>query len=137
MPNTGTIEDRLAIRELIERYCDGVTQRDADIWGSTWAQDSVWSLPVVPGMEAVTGKDMIVAAWLEAMKLFPFVFMSSSIGFIRIEGDRAYVRSYTSEVADTADGKMLRPRGQYDDVVVKQNGQWLFEKRVFNVLHGE
>ena len=38
-------EDQLEIRALLERYCDGVNQRDAEIWGSTWANDAVWELP--------------------------------------------------------------------------------------------
>ena len=35
------------------------------------------------------------------------------------------------------DGTELRPRGQYDDVVVKQGGRWLFQRRSFQALHGE
>ena len=35
------IEEKLAIRELLDRYCDGVNQRDADIWGSTWSELSL------------------------------------------------------------------------------------------------
>ena len=64
-------EDQLAIRALLERYCDGVNQRDADIWGSTWAEDAVWELPHLD-MEGITGGDNIIAAWLQAMELFSF-----------------------------------------------------------------
>ena len=38
-------EEKLAIRELLDRYCDGVNQRDAEIWGSTWSKDAVWEIP--------------------------------------------------------------------------------------------
>jgi ketosteroid isomerase-like protein len=137
MSFTGSIEDRLAIRELLDCYADGVNQRDADCWGSTWAEQSVWKLPVVPGMENVTGKANIVAAWKSSMELFPFVFMAISVGHIAIDGDKATVRSYTSEVAKMQDGTELRPRGQYDDIVVKINGQWLFQERSFQSLFGE
>ena len=34
-------EEKLAIRELLDRYCDGVNQRDADIWGSTWSENAM------------------------------------------------------------------------------------------------
>ena len=60
-----------------------------------------------------------------------------AIKAIRIEGDVAHVRSYTSEVAVMQAGTELRPRGQYDDVVVKQGGRWLFQRRSFQALHGE
>ena len=100
-------EDQLAIRALLERYCDGVNQRDADIWGSTWAEDAVWELPHLD-MEGITGRDNIIAAWLQAMELFPFVNMMAHPGYIRDWG-RATMRSYTSEVAVMQDGTQIEP----------------------------
>lgn len=137
MKNTGSVEDRLAIRELLEHYADAVNQRDADAWGATWADDSEWNLTVVPGMESVKGKAAIVAGWVESMKLFPFVHMVCSPGRINVEGDRATMRSYTAEVAIMQNGEELRPRGQYDDELVKIAGEWLFKRRAFKSLHGE
>ena len=137
MPYTGTIEDRLAIRELLESYCDAVNQRDAAAWGATWAEESIWNLSVIPGMEDVVGRDNIVAAWIEAMKLFPFVNMMCVPGRIEIDGNQAEVRSYTAEVATTTDGADIRPRGRYEDICVKQDGKWLFARRTFVALHGE
>lgn len=137
MPFTGSIEDRLAIRELLDRYADAVNRRDADAWKATWAEDSVWNLSVIEGMEDVVGRDNIVAAWTEAMQRFPFVNMMFVPGHIAVDGHRATVRSYTSEVATTSDGAVIRPRGRYDDVCIKQNGEWLFARRTFHSLHGE
>jgi len=137
MTMPGTVEDRLAIRELLDRYADGVNQRDGEIWGSTWHEDAEWNLPVVPGYESVKGRAAIVEAWTNSMKLFPFVHMMCSVGQMRFDGDTCTMRSYTSEVAEMQDGTVIRPRGQYDDVVVKQDGQWRFAKRAFQVLHGE
>ena len=127
--------DRLAIRELLECYCDGVNQRDADLWGSTWVQNAVWELPHL-NIE-VQGRDDIVASWIQAMQQFPFVNMMAMPGFISVEGDRAMMRSYTDEVAVTQDGTEIRPRGQYDDECVKVSGEWKFSRRTFKVLHGE
>ena len=67
-------DDCAAIRALLERYCEGVNQRDAEVWGSTWAEDAVWELPHLD-MEGLQGREAIVAAWLEAMKMFPFSLM--------------------------------------------------------------
>ena len=129
-------DEQQAIRALLERYCDGVYQRDAETWGSTWAEDAIWELPHLD-MDGLKGRETIVAAWLEAMKMFPFVNMMAMPGVIKVEGDRATMRSYTDEVAVTQDGTELRPRGQYDDECVKVAGEWKFSRRVFSVLHGE
>ena len=129
-------DEQQAIRALLERYCDGVNQRDAETWGSTWAEDAIWELPHLD-MDGLKGRETIVAAWLEAMKMFPFVNMMAMPGVIKVEGDRATMRSYTDEVAVTQDGTELRPRGQDDDECVKVAGEWKFSRRVFSVLHGE
>ena len=128
--------DRLATRELLERYCDGVNQRDAEIWGSTWAEDSIWELPHLE-MEGLRGRDNIVAAWSEAMKLFPFVNMLAQPAYINIAGDRATMRSYTTEVAVMQDGTEIRPLGEYYDECVREDGVWKFSMRKFRVMHGE
>ena len=137
MSTTGTTADRLAIRELLDRYADGVNQRDVEIWRSVWAEKSEWNLPVVPGYESVKGKANIVAAWEASMKLYPFVNMMCSVGQMNFAGKRCLMRSYTAEVAEMADGAVIRPRGQYDDIVVKKKGKWLFKQRSFTPLHGE
>ena len=49
-------EDQLEIRALLERYCDGVNQRDAAIWGSTWADNAIWELPHLD-MAGITGRE--------------------------------------------------------------------------------
>ena len=137
MSFSGPIEDRLAILELMDIYADAVNQRDAELWGSTWAEGSSWKLPVIPGMENVAGKENIVAAWNAGMAMFPFIFMSISVGDIQVDGDTATARAYTTEVGTTLDGTEIRPRGQYDDKLIKVDGEWLFIERIFNSLYGE
>ena len=42
MTGSNNIENKLAIREILDRYCDGVNQRDSEIWGSTWSKNAIW-----------------------------------------------------------------------------------------------
>ncbi|MEM1189449.1 MAG: nuclear transport factor 2 family protein [Pseudomonadota bacterium] len=128
--------DQIQIRALLDRYCDGVNQRDEEIWGSTWAADGLWELPHLE-VEGIRGREAIVATWIETMKLFPFVNMMAQPGFISVNGDRATMRSYTTEVAVMQDGTEIRPRGEYHDECVRENGEWKFSLRKFRVLHGE
>ena len=131
---TGPAEDRLAIRELLETYADAVTRCDAAAWGATWAEDAEWSLPDYPEIGTTSGREAIVAMWVEAMKHYPCIIFQAWPGSIEIDGDRATVVSYTSEVYDQ-DGVTKRDRGVYHDMCVKENGQWLFQHRTFKNIH--
>jgi ketosteroid isomerase-like protein len=134
MPFTGPVEDRLAIRELLEAYADAVTRCDAGDWGATWAEDAHWSLPDYPEIGTTNGRAAIVAMWIEAMKAYPGIMFEAWPGSIDVDGDRAVVRSYTSEVYDQ-DGQTKRDRGRYEDVCVKLDGKWLFASRSFRNIH--
>ena len=131
---TGPAEDRLAIRELLETYADAVTRCDAAAWGAVWAEDAEWSLPDYPEIGTTSGRAAIVAMWVEAMKHYPGIIFQAWPGSIEIDGDRATVVSYTSEVYDQ-DGVTKRDRGVYHDMCVKENGQWLFQHRTFKNIH--
>lgn len=134
MPYTGPMEDRIAIRELIETYADAVTQLNAEVWGSTWADDGHWTMPDYPEFPPQTGRKDIVALWVEAMKGFPGIMFEAWPGSIEVIGNRAKVRCYTSEIYDQ-DGKTIRDRGQYDDECVKIDGRWFFSRRSFRNIH--
>ncbi|RME62040.1 MAG: nuclear transport factor 2 family protein [Alphaproteobacteria bacterium] len=131
----GPLEDRVAIREVIEAYGDAVTQVDGEVWASLWAEDSKWELPDLPELGTMVGKKQIVENWHAAMKNYPGLVFIATPGMIKVKGDQALARVYTSEVYDDADGKTHRVRGQYDDTLVKQDGRWLIKHRVFRVLH--
>lgn len=134
MPYTGSIEDRLAIRELLESYADAVVRCDPVAWGALWSEDSEWSLPDYPEIGTTHGREAIVAMWIEAMKAYPGILFQAWPGSIEVTGDHAIVRSYTSEVFDQ-DGITMRDQGVYDDVCVKREGQWLFKSRTFRNVH--
>lgn len=134
MPFTGPFEDRLAIRELLETYADAVTRRDAEAWGATWAEDAQWSLPDYPELGTTIGRVAIVAMWLEAMKSFPGIMFEVWPGSIEVSGNRATMRSYTSEVYDR-DCITMRDRGVYEDSCVKIGGRWFFSSRSFRNIH--
>jgi ketosteroid isomerase-like protein len=135
MPFSGPFEDRFAIHELVISYGDAVTRRDADDWISNWADDAVWKLPAVPGMERVEGKEAILKAWLEAMPGWPKQVNIQTAASIEVDGDTAHGHSYTRELNTDASGKIERWTNRYDDEWVKIDGRWLFKSRSLEVLH--
>jgi uncharacterized protein (TIGR02246 family) len=131
MPFEGSLEDRIAIRELIESYGDAVFRRDEAAWAANWAEESVWTLAGV----GVKGKANIVALWKGAMAGFSTVTFFANPGAIRVNGDSAEVRVYTLEFLVETGGKSRRVVGQYDDRLVKENGAWLFQARSYRILN--
>ena len=132
----GAAEDRLAIRERIESYSDAVFRHDADAWIANWAEDGVWHLPAL-GLD-LTGRPAIRGAWEQAMSAFAMAGFFAVPGAIEINDDMATARSYTQEILVAKDGGGVRKIvGAYDDTLVKRDGQWLFTRRAYNVLHDE
>ena len=142
MSFTGPLEDRLAIRELMNTHAHGVMTRDAGLWGSIWAEDAVWELPEYPDLGAFEGKATIVAAWVESMKAYglndmtkPMVYFMEP-GSIVVDGERATAVAWTHELYQhPATGKLVRGTGRYDDVLEKRGGQWLFVHRAYRIIH--
>jgi len=127
---SGSVEDRLAIRELNDTYGDGVVRVDADTWSSVWADDAHWNLMG----HTVDGKDAIVGFWQQAMGGFDAVSFSCVPASIEIDGDVATSRVQTQEIMRMADGTTRVVGGLYDDKLKKIDGKWLFTSRVFKII---
>jgi uncharacterized protein (TIGR02246 family) len=135
MAFTGSLEDRLEIRDLIDTYADATNLRDAAIWGSLFAEDASWSLPDFPEYGDTVGKHAIVAKWKSAIEQHPGLVYIATPGAIEVDGDTATARIYTSEVYTGQDGVAIRRRGRYDDTLVKRDGRWLIATHRFRTLH--
>jgi hypothetical protein len=142
MTFSGPFEDRILIREAMETYAHGVMTRDADIWGSVWADEAYWALPEYPDLGGYDGKEAIVSGWVESMKHYgldnctkPMIYVMTP-GAIAVIGDRATAVAYTSEIYDDPQtGKTIRARGRYDDELAKVDGRWLFTRREYRITH--
>jgi hypothetical protein len=144
MAFTGPIEDRTAIRELMDTHAHGVMSRDADIWGSIWAEDAQWELPEYPDLGVFTGKDVIVSGWVESMKHYgldnctrPMIYFMQP-GSIEVDGDEASAVAYTIEIYDDpATGQRTRTTGRYDDKLRRIDGAWKFTYRAYRSIFND
>ncbi|RVT43274.1 nuclear transport factor 2 family protein [Sphingobium algorifonticola] len=133
---TGPLEDRIAIREVLESYADAVNRVDEALWASLWVEDCHWDLSHYPELGIVSGKDAVVALWAGAMPHYPKLSFMVMPGMIRVDGDRAEVRAYISEIYEEPGTlKDKRARACYNDVFVKRDGQWLIQSRSFTIIH--
>jgi len=134
MISSGPVEDRLAIRELVESYNDAVMRFDGQAWKENWREDATWALP---GAGDITGRDNVFAVWEQAMSGFSFVGFFASAGPIVIEGDTATGTWYQQEFLQQKDGVKRSITGKYDDEYVKVDGRWYFQKRNYDILNAE
>ncbi len=127
------LSDRIAIRELTERYTMGVTCRDWQAVASCYHADATWRAPQV-GME-FEGRDALVSGIRASVEANPFQLqMQHALVIDSLTADRATARSILHEVlkasADEPGSSFL---GIYNDVVTKPDGVWKFESRRFDI----
>jgi hypothetical protein len=128
----GSVEDRLAIRELIENFTVGVMHGNADLWMSCWAEGGSWSLPSLP--EPVKGKDNLRTTFSSKTGYFKFMSMLQFPHGTVFNGNTAKGRAYGQEIIIKNDNGIKMAVGFFDDEYVKQDGRWYFQSRVFNVV---
>lgn len=128
----GSIEDRLAIRELIEAFCAAVIRIDADRFASTFAEDGVWVLPSVP--EGTRGRDNIRKVFGEKLAYVEHIHMTGFPDELVFDGDRATGKTYCRELIYTKDGDNKVLIGCFHDAYVKCDGDWLFQSRDYEVV---
>ena len=126
---TGPLEDRIAIRELHDQYCDATMSRDMAMWGATWAEDGEW---VLSG-GVIKGREKVVATAKKAVDSYSAGLFFRNLGRTHIDGDRATGRSYQVELFFFADGPAWFLT-YYDDEYRKIDGRWLFQKRTLSVM---
>jgi len=130
--SSGPVEDRLSLRELTETFAVAAMRVDADMFGSTWADDGVWKLPSMP--EPTRGKTKIVEAFIKVMGYVDLMSMISFPAELVIEGERARGKAYCRELIFTKTGEQKIVLGCYHDTFVKRGGRWYFESRSYEVM---
>jgi uncharacterized protein (TIGR02246 family) len=134
---SGPLEDRIAIRELLETFADATAREDVELLATCWVDDSVWVTP--QGREE--GKESIVASWekyTEAYRRGTGVIYRATFyqpAAIRIDGDTATGTTYFSVVTFTDQG--VAPNvfaGAYAEEYAKVDGRWRFRSRQYQPI---
>lgn len=132
MEFSGALEDRIAIRELIDTYNSAVIHKDTQRWRSTWADRSSWLLM---GNE-VSGIDNIVTTWEAAMKQFSFVSFMGTPGSHKLGDQQGTGTVHVAETLVDLDKQQRNIFGLYNDEYVKnKHGKWQFARRDYQILY--
>ena len=92
---TGQFEDRVAIRELCDQYCDGVMSKDMEMWGNTWAERCEW---VRFGQVFARDRAAVVAEAKKMLDGYTSGTFFCNIGRTHVNGEHATGRVYHVEV---------------------------------------
>lgn len=131
MAFTGSIEDRLAVRELFDAYADASSRMDRIAFLACWTEDASWWTHYFD----VSGKAAIAATYDGLMGNVETVSFIGQLGACEIDGDRAICRSHALERLVFKEGAgNHRLTGCYEDELRKVDGQWRFARRVYKVM---
>lgn len=130
------LRDRLAIEEVLVRYCDAIDGRDLALLDRVFTPEAVLDYTASGGP-----RDRLPAVreWL-GRALAPFELIQHVIGNVRVEleGDRARSRAYFTNpmgVAGRGRGVNFLCGGIYHDVLVRTAEGWRIAERVNEELY--
>ena len=124
---SATLEDRLALRELADRYARAVDRRDWTLAATLFTEDCVLH---GPGYELV-GREKILAG-LRLIDRYSATQHSVHNQLVEVDGDRASGETYcTAHHVYARDGRphMLDWGIRYQDRCVRERGAWRYARR--------
>ena len=130
MAFTGSLEDRIAIRELYDTYADGSSSGDAETFLSCWTDNGQWNTHLFTR----TGKAELREQWDQLWAGFDKVAFLGNVLSIEVDGDTASTRALAREIVGLKGGGVFKLSGLYNDQLVREGGKWLFAKRDYSLL---
>lgn len=128
MSKPSEFEDRFAIRELIDRYCDAVNERDWDAFAGCFAEDGVWDVgpPISFRHE---GRSQIFNFVRTEVPKRECIIQTAHAVKITLNGDAATARSTMREIIRSPDGSGMQMWATYYDTLIRAAEGWQFKLR--------
>ena len=129
------VVDELAIRRLVDTFCDGVNSRDSALWASVWDdEDATFCL----GGTDRAGKDAIVAGFDQGIEAHEMLVQVAPNGRIAIDGDTATGRWYILEIGRLRSGGSSQLVALCRDEYKRTSDGWRLRRReVERIYKGE
>lgn len=122
--------DKAAIAELIARYNHAIDHEDYQGWANTFAPDGVFQ-GIIGKFSAHKELDKFIAAVKNLTATAPTLRHYVTNILSEIDGNEARSRSFLLMTSTTKEGgSKIALAGEYEDRLVKINGQWLFQERI-------
>jgi len=128
-----TAEDRLEIHDLYARYAWALGTGDTESFVACFTSDAVYTEDIFEEADRRVGAAAIRAAIESFRNGHGFPGHQHHAGHIVIEGNNARANAKAFCFVTHCSGEPpypIRMTGYYTDVVVKQDGRWLFKERL-------
>jgi uncharacterized protein (TIGR02246 family) len=133
MSKPSEFEDRFAIRELIDRFCDSINERDWEAFAACFVEDGVWDVgpPISFRNE---GKSQILKFVSTGAAELECIIQTAHAVKITSNGDAATARSTMRELMRAPDGSGMQIWGTYYDILVRTAEGWQFKQRKLHLI---
>jgi hypothetical protein len=133
------LEDRIAIRELIDQYTYCADTRDAEGQMAIFTEDTNFEVymdeKIPTPTQVVKGRKNLFPVFNDLNQYLSTMHFNGQ-STVKLDGDKAtgitYCRAYHLKVLDGVQ-KLMIAGIRYYDVMVKQDGAWLFAERKLKV----
>lgn len=130
--NKGSVEDRLAIRDLIDTFSAAVIRIDPQAFAATFTNDGSWILPSVP--EGTHGREKIAPVFAEKLSYVEHIHMIGFPEMLEVNGDKASGTVMCKEHIFLKEGGEKHLIGCFTDEYEKHEGEWLFKSRNYAII---
>jgi ketosteroid isomerase-like protein len=130
MSTTSGFEDRLAIRELIDRWSDSVNEQDWAQLATCFIEDGVWGVGP-PFNFTFRGNKTIVEHVSSKVSEQEYVMQVPHAVVVKLNGDTATARTTVQEFMRGRDGAGAQIWATYYDELVRTTEGWRFKCRKF------
>jgi uncharacterized protein (TIGR02246 family) len=131
------VADRLAIADTLARYNRAVDAADSEKFTSLFTESGEWSSPfwgTFTGREAIRGFIDELAANKSHTEFRGGQHRIANVIIEELEPGRVSLWANWIVVRGTENGPKLGAMGNYNDILEKEGGRWLFARRAIEVV---
>jgi uncharacterized protein (TIGR02246 family) len=123
------LEEKEAIRDLMSAYCFHVDNGEFDKFAALFAEDGVFEAGPLGKLRGRSAIREFIGAQVPNAGEGPARKHCTLNHLIRVDGLEAMADSYIVVLRESDQGIIASLAGRYEDVLVKDNGEWRFKVR--------
>jgi len=123
------VEEKEAIRDVMSAYCFHVDNGEFDKFAALFAEDGVFEAGPLGKLRGRNAIRDFIAAHVPRAGEGPARKHCTVNHIIRVNGAEAMADSYIVVLRESEQGIIASLAGRYEDVLVKEAGEWRFKVR--------